>query len=142
MLANQRVFMIKQKIIEHHGRVQDVRLYDAYFTDEEWKAHSKKLEELEKAKKDAILQPTSDDKDAETAVGEKKATSQKEEYKPAWNEYTNDSAYLYEIFDGTFGWPTKKEAAENMKTLFYNFNPYDKKDPVLLTLMQHEKLHD
>jgi hypothetical protein len=55
MLANQRVFMIKQKIIEHHGRVQDVRLYDTYFNDEEWKAHCKKLEEVEKAKKEAIV---------------------------------------------------------------------------------------
>ena len=29
MYANQRVMMLKQKIIEHHGRVSDICLYDA-----------------------------------------------------------------------------------------------------------------
>jgi hypothetical protein len=28
MLANQRVMMLKQKIIEHHGRIEDIELFD------------------------------------------------------------------------------------------------------------------
>jgi len=28
MFANQRVMMLRQKVIEHHGRIEDIRLFD------------------------------------------------------------------------------------------------------------------
>ncbi len=49
--------------------------------------------------------------------------------------FTDDAQYLFELFPDFNGFKTKKEAAEKSKTIWYNFSPYDKKDPMLLTLM-------
>lgn len=49
--------------------------------------------------------------------------------------FSDDAQYLYELFPGFTGHKTKMEAAQHCKTVWYNFSPYDKKDPVLLTLM-------
>ena len=56
--------------------------------------------------------------------------------------YDNDSVYLYEIWDGFQGFKSKKEAEleVNQKVLWYNFTPHDKKDPILLTLMNKPKV--
>jgi hypothetical protein len=49
--------------------------------------------------------------------------------------HSNDSAYLYEICDGDLGVPLKQaQANKNPKSIYYNFTPHDKNDPILLTL--------
>lgn len=42
LLGNQRVFMLKEKIIEHHGRVQDIQLFDNQPTKDQIEAMKKK----------------------------------------------------------------------------------------------------
>jgi hypothetical protein len=124
--------MVKQKIIEHHGRVEDITLFDCDPNKEELELYRKKQAEPK---------PSNDleASDEESEDSEPKALKKKEpEWMPTFKHFDNDSAYLYEIFEECNGWKTKKEAKENMKTLYYNFQPHDKNDPVLLTLMQHD----
>jgi len=45
MLANQRVMMLKQKIIERHGRIEDIELYDNEPNKEELAEMKRKLRE-------------------------------------------------------------------------------------------------
>jgi len=53
----------------------------------------------------------------------------------------NDSLYLHQVFGGFTGVKTKQLAKEkeNMKIVWYNFHPYDNKDPILLTLMNNKR---
>ena len=107
--------MVKQKIIEHHGRIEDISLYDSEPSKEELELYRKKLAE-------AKVVEMEDNSDEEGEESEPKAAKKKEpEWQPSFKHFNNDSAYLYEIFEGCNGWKTKKEAKENIKTLYYNF---------------------
>ena len=45
MLANQRVMMLKHKIIERHGRIENIELYDNEPNKEELEEMKRKLRE-------------------------------------------------------------------------------------------------
>lgn len=53
----------------------------------------------------------------------------------------DDTKYLHQIFGGFTGVKTKQQAKEkeNIKVVWYNFHPYDNKDPILLTLMNNKR---
>ena len=64
-----------------------------------------------------------------------------EEKGPDYIQYENPSMTLYEIFQD-YGKETKNEVDEDpasQKKLFYDFTPYNSKDPVLLSLMTAKK---
>ena len=54
MLANQRVMMLKQKIIERHGRIENIELYDNEPNKEELEEMKRKLEVCLKEREDAL----------------------------------------------------------------------------------------
>ena len=47
-----------------------------------------------------------------------------------------DSESLFKIFDGHWGEEDKEDAEE--KVLWYDFTPYNVKDPILLALMSRD----
>ena len=134
MLSSSRVMMIKQKIIDHHGRVENIQLYDKdptiYKKEAEEKARLKAEKEAENKKKE---------KDGEEPA---EAVEEVEE-PPAYRTFENSSATLFDIF-GQYGVEMKKELEENETdeakasrgTLYYDFTPYRANDPVLLSLMR------
>ena len=76
--------------------------------------------------------PNEEKKDEEV---KKEPDEDEEKYKT----YDQDSMTLYQIF-GEYGTTEKKEVDENpdfQKTMYYDFTPYNSKDPVLLSLMTH-----
>ena len=89
--------MIKQKIIDHHGRVENIRLYDkdpTFYIKEAEEIAKQKLKDEEKAAKRA-------------AAGEKEKVEENEEGKededdankpPPYKTFDNSSTTLFEIF--------------------------------------------
>ena len=57
---------------------------------------------------------------------------QKETHK----EYTDDALTLFEVFDSHWGHEEKEDAEE--MDLWYDFTPYNSKDPILLALMARD----
>ena len=53
-----------------------------------------------------------------------------------YNCYTDDAETLFDIFDGHWGEEDKEDAEE--KVLWYDFTPYNVKDPILLALMARD----
>ena len=128
--------MVKQKIIDHHGRVENIQLYDKDPT-----VFKKEAEALEKAKEKEQKKKKEGEGEEEVEV-----EAQKEEQPPQYKTFDNSSTTLYEIF-GEYGVEMKKELDEETEeakkargTLYYDFTPYNSKDPVLLSLMtaKHE----
>ena len=80
--------------------------------------------------------------DLEAKNEDKPLTEEEEKEKePDYVQYEDDVATLYDIF-GTYGRETKAEVEEdpeNQKELYYDFTPFNSKDPVLLSLMTAKK---
>ena len=123
--------MVKQKIIDHHGRVDNIQLYDKDPT-----VFKKEEEAAERAR----------EKEKEGEAEEAEAEAVQEEKLPQYKTFDNSSTTLYEIF-GQYGVEMKKELEDDTEeaknargTLYYDFTPYNSKDPVLLSLMtaKHE----
>ena len=119
--------MVKQQIIAHHGRVENIMLYDKDPTvfKREAEAAAKLKEKMKKKDEE------------EEEEGEKEEVEQA----PQFKTFDNSSTTLHEIF-GTYGVDMKKELEEDTEeaknaqgTLYYDFTPYNSKDPVLLSLM-------
>ena len=113
MLTSHRVMMIKQKIIDYHGRVENIRLYD----------------------KEPPEAPKEQKKDSSTKDDEEKDDEEenKEPPPPLYKTYDDPSMTIYDIFK-EYGFENKKEIDKPL-TLWYDFTPYNSKDPVLLCLM-------
>jgi len=83
------------------------------------------------------MKPT---ENAEVGVPVKKKRGQEEEEivrkEPEVVEYNNDSQTLFDIFEGHWG-AEEKEDAET-RELYYDFTPYNVKDPILLALMARD----
>ena len=126
--------MVKQKIIDHHGRVENIKLYDRDPTPFVKEAEqAAKLKEKEKAK------PKKDEEGEQKDENEEE--QKKEELPPPYKTFDNSSATLHDIFDN-YGVEMKRELEEDTDeakaakgTLYYDFTPFNSKDPVLLSLM-------
>ena len=137
MLTSSRMMMVKQKIIERHGRVENIQLYDKDPT-----SFKKEAAELEKKKEKERQEKLK--KAAEN--GEEPENEEQEEEEelgpPPYKTFDNPSMTLHEIF-GQYGVEMKRdledeenEEAKNARgVLFYDFTPYNSKDPILLSLM-------
>ena len=73
-----------------------------------------------------------DDDDKAPVKKAKKAVVELE--KPVLKCYDDDSKYLYEIFPEELGHKKKSDALKAPQTVYYNFDPHDKNDPILLAL--------
>ena len=51
-------------------------------------------------------------------------------------EYSNNSQTLFDVFGGHWGTEEKEDA--ETKELWYDFTPYNVKDPILLALMARD----
>ena len=127
MLTSHRVMMVKQKIIDYHGRVTDIRLYDT--------EPPLEVAKTKGSTADAKNESNAFASQAEGAEGEDEEN--KEDDLPKYKTYTDPSMTLYEIFDD-YGVKNKKEV-DKAKVLWYDFTPYNSKDPILLSLMIKDK---
>ena len=128
-------------MIEHHGRVEDITLYNMEPSEDDLAALKKYKEEMAKP---AVVEEDDDDDSKKNKYDDDEKKEEKDKKKPkvvvpekpAITCYDNNSAYLYEIFPDTQGCKKKKESEEPdmIKTVYYNFNPHDKNDPILLAL--------
>ena len=69
------------------------------------------------------------------------AAAEEEEKEPDYIEYTDPSMTIYEIFQN-YGLETRDMVdadPECQKELYYDFTPFNSKDPVLLSLMTAKK---
>ena len=148
MLTSQRVMMIHKKIIDYHGRVDNVKLFNkdptTYIAEAKQKeeARLKAIKEAERAKQLAEEngEEIEESKDAASAAAAA-AQAEEEEKGPDYIEYPDEKMTIFEMF-GEYGKETKAEVEEDensKKELYYDFTPFNAKDPVLLSLMTSEK---
>ena len=139
--------MIKKKIVDHHGRVENVKLFDCdptRFRDEakrKEEERAKAIKDAEKAK--ALADETGEDEQIEAAVAALRAAEAIEVKSAAdqYQEYDEDRQSIHAIV-GVLGCETKGEIDDNaecQKELYYDFTPFNSKDPVLLSLMTAKK---
>ena len=140
MLTSQRVMMIHKKIIEYHGRIENVKVFDKDPTPfiqaakEAEEARLKAIKEAERARQLAA--------EAGEEVEETKEPvpppAEDEDKEPEYTEYGDPSMTIYEIFQN-YGLETRDAGdgdTECQKELFYDFTPYNPKDPVLRASMR------
>ena len=106
--------MLKQQIIERHGRIEDIELYDNEPNKEELaelKVFMKKPKPLVKKESSFMEEPSKQDDDytSNNRDGQEKKTKPAAEPERAWSFklHTNDSQYLHEMFGGFCGVKTK-----------------------------------
>ena len=136
--------MVQKKIIDHHGRIENIKLFNCDPThmikmakDRE-EERVKKEKEAEKAKALALANGEEIEEIKEDPAA---AAEEVEDRGPGYVQYENPSMTIFEIF-GEYGKETKAECDEDetmQKELFYDFTPYNSKDPVLLSLMTAKK---
>ena len=134
--------MIKRKISDHHGRIENVKLFNIdpqhIWKEEKEREQAAAALKKELAQKAAAAAEAGEEIDEEKNDEEEKKDPEEEEEK--YKTYDTESMTLFDIF-GEYGTVDKKEVDENpefCKTLFYDFTPYNSKDPVLLSLMTHK----
>ena len=139
--------MLKKRIVDYHGRIENVKLYNKDPTNfiKEAKAQEearlKAQKEAEKAKQLAEENGEEIEESKEPNVSAAAAAEEEEKKEPDYVEYDDERMTIFDIFQ-EYGKESKLEAAEDdncKKTLFYNFTPYNAKDPVLLSLMSTHK---
>ena len=163
MLANQRVRVLKEKIVNHHGRIEDIRLFDSEPSQDQLSMGKMQMEAQKLKQAQAAADANNLEEEKEPAGGKKKKEQVQASDFTA-EEFDDDTAYLYHIFRDRkleqenaekkanhkvepgqprlqlpdpfyYGYPDKTEADEHPVKVFYDFHPYNNKDPVLLTLM-------
>jgi hypothetical protein len=138
------VRIIKEKIVERHGRVEDVRLFNLEPSEEQlsMKQMPQIVEEEPKEEEDHKQKKNQDDSDAEP--NEQAAPKEKVKENPISmvEEFVDETQYLYNIFKDNklpgftpYGFEDKEKADECPVKVYYDFHPFNNKDPVLLTLM-------
>ena len=100
MFANQRVMMLKQKIIEHHGRVQEIYLYDKEPTDEDLVALAEAknfvpVKQDESEDEEDTRKRDDDDDQPKVDKAKKAKAAPIEVEKPNIQCFDNDSHYLH-----------------------------------------------
>jgi hypothetical protein len=123
MLTSSRVMMIKDKIVDYHGRVENIRLFDKEPPPPEGSIKQEDLENSSKKK-------TKKQREAE----EEEALTR--EAIVTHKEYHDEALTLFEILGGHWGSEDKEDAEE--MDLWYDFTPYNSKDPILLCLMARD----
>ena len=139
MLTNSRIRSVIQKIIDFHGRCEQIQLFDKCPPPPSEESKDQKS----KAKKGAKKQLTGDDGAVEDEEETKTLAKEEVQEPPKYKTYDNPSMILFEIFE-TYGVELKSElddeecAKEFSRELWYDFKPYNSKDPVLLALMHKD----
>ena len=132
--------MIHKKIIETHGRIEDVKLFDKDPTSfikeakEREAARLQAIKDAEKAKQEAEENGEEVEESKEAAAAQ--IPPEEENKEPEYLEFSDPSMTIYDIFK-EYGKPTKAEADEAeecKKELYYDFTPFNAKDPILLSL--------
>ena len=139
--------MIKKQVVDHHGRVENVKIFNVDPTPfiraakAEEEARIKAEQEAEKARLLAEENGDVPEETKEAAAAPVQAEEEEKEKEPDYVQYDDEIVTLYDIFQ-TYGLATKAEVDEdptNQKELFYDFTPFNSKDPVLLSLMTAKK---
>ena len=148
MLTSQRVMMIQKKIVDHHGRIENVKLFNCdpthFLREAKQKEEDHIKAEKEIEKKNQLARDNGEEVEESKEEGATKAAAQvadDEPTEPEYVSYDNPSMTIFEIFDD-YGKETKAEVDEEplcQKKLFYDFTPFNSKDPVLLSLMTAKK---
>ncbi len=101
--------MLKQKIIERHGRIENIELYDNEPNKEELAEMKRKMKEPKALAKQQTSNYTEADDDESSQRGlEKKKAPQPEQERPwSFKMLEDDSKYLHQIFGGFTGVKTK-----------------------------------
>ena len=136
MLTCARVRSVYQKIIDYHGRVENIKLFDQHppKEDEEETKESSKKKGRKGVKK--VEKSESDDEEEEKEA-KKEGEKEEVEEEPKFKTYSDPSMTLFDIFE-EWGCENKKDLPEREdlhKVLWYDFKPFNSKDPVLLALM-------
>ena len=145
MLTSQRVRMIKKQVVDHHGRIENIKIFNVDPTPFMKEAKQKQDDRIkaEKEAKRARLEAEENGEEVEetkqAAVPVEEVEEEKKE--PDYVEYTEEGMTIYDIF-GNYGLETKGMVDEDeacQKELYYDFTPFNSKDPVLLSLMTAKK---
>ena len=138
--------MIQKKIIDHHGRVENVKLFNVdptpFIQEAKQKEEDRIKAEKEAAKAKQLAMDNGEDieeKKEDPAAAAQAASDEPTE--PDYVSYDEKAMTIFEIF-GEYGKETKAEiddAPECQMKLFYDFTPFNSKDPVLLSLMTAKK---
>ena len=134
--------MVHKKIVDHHGRIENVKLFDKdptiFIRDakEKEEAKVKATKEAEKARQlaEEAGEPLEEEIKIEAPVENEVDEGPKE---PDYIEFTDKKMTIYDIYK-TYGKETKNEVDEEpefQKILYYDFTPFNSKDPILLSLM-------
>ena len=146
MLTSQRVMMIQKKIVDHHGRIENVKVFNKDPTPfikeakEREEARIKAEKDAEKAKQLALENGEEIEERKEEAAAAAQVASD-EPTEPEYVSYDEAAMTIFEIFN-EYGKETKAEVEESeecKKILYYDFTPFNSKDPVLLSLMTAKK---
>ena len=146
MLTSQRVMMIQKKIVDHHGRIENVKVFNKDPTPfikeakEREEARIKAEKDAEKARQLALENGEEIEEKKEEAAAAAQVASD-EPTEPEYVSYDEAAMTIFEIFN-EYGKETKAEVEDSeecKKTLYYDFTPFNSKDPVLLSLMTAKK---
>lgn len=154
--------MVKRAIMEYHGRVENIRLFNTdpavFWREERERDRAEALKRKEMAKKAAAAAAAGEEMHPEDIIEDDKPAAAKKESE-GYITYDDPNMTLYQIF-GEYGvakksdWEVReddndeeKEAKKQNKekcekTLYYDFTPYNSKDPVLRSFMGRVKGED
>ena len=138
--------MIEKKIVDHHGRIENVKLFNVdptpFIHQAKQKEEDRIKAEKEAEKKAQTLRDAGEEPEESKEPAAAAAQDDDEEEKgPDYVSYEEPHMTIFEIF-GDYGKETKAEVdedPESQKKLFYDFTPFNSKDPVLLSLMTAKK---
>ena len=139
--------MIKKQVVDHHGRVDNVKIFNCdptpFIREAKAKeeARIKAEQEAERARLLAEENGELPEESKEPAAQPVQEEEEEEKKEPDYVQFEDDIVTLYDIFQH-YGLATKAEVDEDptcQKELFYDFTPFNSKDPVLLSLMTAKK---
>ena len=140
--------MIQKKIVDHHGRVENVKLFSVdptpFIQEAKQKEEDRIKAEKEEEKKKQLAKENGEE--IEEVKEDPAAAAQVADEEPAEPDYVSYDQPSMRIFDifGEYGKETKAEVDEEpecQKKLYYDFTPFNSKDPVLLSLMTAKKYY-
>ena len=145
MLTSQRVMQVHKQIIDHHGRIENVKLFNVdptnFIKEAKQREQQRILDEKEAEKKRQLARENGEEIEETKESAQAAAEEEKEDAEPEYIQYEDPKTTLFDIFQ-EYGKETKAEIEEDpncKKELFYDFTPYNSKDPVLLSLMTAKK---
>ena len=137
--------MIHQNIVQHHGRVENIKLFNLdptpFIKEAKLKAEAKVKAQQEAARLKQQAQANGEEVEEVKVAAAAPAAEEQKAPELEYKEYTNPGATIYDIF-GVYGVENKSEIEANPGCsidLWYDFTPFNSKDPVLLSLMTAKK---